>query len=99
MDDELEMCREALGEIISKCESYKGLASKYEQEKNGEAPPPAEDAEPSLEIEIDAATPEEEMADDHDLEQEPAPLSVVDRPAARMPNMPRKRGRPRKGSY
>ncbi len=95
-ESELEACKEALGEIISTCESYKGLASKYATEDEQEAAPP-----PAVEVEIEAAPvgglEQEEFGEDED-----EPISLVERPADRgVGEVRRKRGpgRPRKGGY
>lgn len=94
-ESELEACKEALGEIISTCESYKGLASKYEAEEQEAAPPPA------VEVEIEAA-PVEGLEQEEFSEDEGEPISLVERPADRgVGEVRRKRGpgRPRKGGY
>lgn len=108
--DELQACKDALSEIIDKCDTFRGLADAYKDKPEHE---PA-----AVEVEIKG-----EPADDHDLDQggssieellsddggeeDPGALSVVERPAARSsrPSAPppiepkRGRGRPRKGSY
>lgn len=91
MDDELEACRAALDEIASICSSYKGVTPRDEEA------PPSEAAEPALEIEIESAAPAEEEI----FEEEPPPMSIVERPSAREEERPfkRPRGRPRRGSY
>lgn len=90
MEDELEMCKEALSEIASICESYKGLVPRDEK-------PATEIGEPAaIEVQIEAG-PEEVGAPDEESMSEPEPLSVIERPADR--EQRRGRGRPRKVGY
>ncbi len=92
--DELEACKSALADIISVCESHKGLADEYKDEPDGdegEAPAEMLDAEPVAEMQLD------DVGEPHD---ESDIISVVDRPGgASALNLKRGRGRPRKGSY
>lgn len=87
MDDELEMCREALDEIMSICSSYKGMKPR------DEAPPPGEP--PAVEVEIEAG-PVDDVASL--AEDEPEIISLAERPADRE-QQKRGRGRPRTRGY
>ncbi len=96
--DELAACKKALSDIISVCESHKGLADEYankpdDEAAEGEAPPM--EAEPVAEIAIeDLGSPDEESSDEL-----PPPISVIDRPGAKHLNVKRGRGRPPKAKY
>lgn len=89
-NDELEMCKQALADIIAVCDSHKGLADSYQDKE--------EESEPAVSVEIDAAPEAREEAEEAPpMDDLPPPISVIDRPGAKAPlNVKRGRGRPRK---
>jgi len=96
-NDELAMCKEALEDIIAVCDSHRGLADKYKDEQHEEA---SGEQEPEVAVEISAGPPPEETIEEAPEDDGPPPISIIDRPGAKIPpKMKRGPGRPRKGGY